>query len=126
MKSKSLSFIVPLGVYPFDVLISFGQTDEQLKKVLAKYDAEWSDKMKVTGDGLFFINEKNQSMIRLKSIPVSDIEFGNLQHEIFHATTFILDRVGMKFKLLTSCEAYSYLAQFLTVEIYKKLPHYKK
>ena len=126
VKHESLNFIVPLVVYPFDVLVSLGQTDEELKNVIAKYGVEWSDNMKIVGQGLFYMNPENQSIIRLKNVPVSCIDFGFLHHEIFHATTFILDRMGMKLALLKSDEAYAYLNQFLVVEIYKKLPWYKK
>ena len=41
MKSKSKNFIIPLVVYPFDVMVSLGETDEQLKKALSKYNVEW-------------------------------------------------------------------------------------
>lgn len=126
MKTKSLNFIVPLVVYPFDLMVSFGETDDQLKKSMDRFDVEWSDNMKVTGLGLFYMTSKNQSLLRLKNIPSGDEDLGLLQHEIFHATTMILDRVGIKLKLLTSCEAYAYIIQFLTIEIYKKLPHFTK
>lgn len=88
---------------------------------MAKYDVEWSDNMVLKGAGLFYMTEKNQSMIRLRDFPSDNIGLGYLQHEIFHATTFILDRIGMKLVLLESDEAYAYLAQFLTVEIYKRI-----
>ncbi|MBP7109509.1 MAG: hypothetical protein KBA90_13210 [Chitinophagaceae bacterium] len=120
-KQKSLNFIIPLVVYPFDVMISFGETDEQLKKVMGKYDIEWSENMKVVGQGLFYMTDLNQSMIRLKKIPESSEDYGYLHHEIFHAVTYILNRVGMKLVLGKSCEAYSYLVGYITTEIYKKL-----
>lgn len=120
-KQRPLNFIIPLVVYPFDVLVSIGQTDEELKKVMSKYDVEWSDNMKLRGAGLFYMTERNQSMIRMRDFPSDNVGLGYLQHEIFHATTFILDRIGMKMILLKSDEAYAYLAQYLTVEIYKKI-----
>lgn len=126
MKNKSINFIVPLVIYPFDVMVSLGQSDEELKNTISKYDIDWSDNMKVKGSGLFYMSDRNQSLIRMKCIPESDIDFGYLQHEIFHAVTFILYRIGMKLVLLKSDEAFAYLCQFLTVEIYGKLPHYKK
>ena len=121
MKQKSLNFIIPLVVYPFDVMVSFGESDKQLEMALGKYNIKWSDNMKVIGQGLFYMTESNQSIIRLKKVPQSDDEFGYLHHEIFHAVTYILDRVGMKLILGKSCEAYAYLTGYITEEIYKRL-----
>jgi hypothetical protein len=121
MAKKVLNVIIPLVVYPFDVMFSFGETDEQLKKSLDKVGCEWSDKMEYTGMGRFCMNEKNQSLIRVYNIPKTCEDYGTLQHEIFHAVTYIMDRVGMKLKLHTNDEAYAYLIGYLTAEIYKKI-----
>lgn len=116
-----MNFIVPLVVYPFDIMFSFGETDEQLKKSLKKYNCEWSDKMEYGGMGIFYINDKNQSLIRVYNIPKICEDYGTLQHEIFHAVTYILDRVGMKLKLRTSDEAYAYLIGYITKEVYLRI-----
>lgn len=121
MKSKKLNFIIPLVVYPFDVMISFGQTDEELKKVIESKNVKWSDNMKCKGKGLFYMTKDNQSLIRLWNYPVTNEDYGTMQHEIFHCVTHVLDRVGMKFKLYTSDEAYSYLIGYITTEILKKI-----
>ncbi len=120
-KQKSLNFIIPLVVYPFDLMVSLGQTNEQLKNSLSKKDVDWEDNMKIIGRGLFYMNAKNQSILRLDVIPKTPEEYGFLQHEVFHAVTHILNRTGMKMVLMKSDEAYSYLIQYLTSEIYKKL-----
>jgi hypothetical protein len=120
-KVKSLNFIIPLVVYPFDVMFSFGQTDDELKKCLGKYNVEWDENMKCIGQGRFVMTAANQSLVRLYNYPESCEEYGSLQHEIFHAVTHVLDRIGMKFVLLKSDEAYSYLVGYLTTEVYKKL-----
>lgn len=121
MKSKKLNFIIPLVVYPFDVMISIGQTDAELKKIIEKTTTEWNDNMKCVGKGLFYMTKENQSLIRLWNYPTTNEDYGTLQHEIFHCVTHILDRVGMKFVLQKSDEAYSYLVGYLTTEIYKRL-----
>lgn len=53
-------------------------------------------------------------------MPKSVTDYGTLAHEIFHAVTFILTRIGMS---LTneSDEAYAYLIGYLTKEIYKHI-----
>jgi len=121
MKSKSKNFIIPLVVYPFDVMVSLGETDDQLKNVLTKLNVEWEDLMKCEGKGRFIMNGKNQSIIRTSFYPKTCEDYGHLQHEIFHAITFIMSRVGMKLKLLQNDEAYAYLICYLTTEIYKKI-----
>lgn len=119
--SKKANFIIPLVIYPFTIMISLGQTDNELKKSLKKIDNEWDDIMIMDGIGKFCMNKYNQSLIRLWNYPTTCEEYGSLQHEIFHAVTFIFDRIGLKFSLLKSDEAYSYLIGYLTTEIYKKL-----
>lgn len=121
MKNKKLNFIIPLVVYPFDVMVSLGQTDEELKVSMAKYNVDWSDKMKCTGKGLFYMTKENQSLIRQWNYPTTPEDYGSVQHEIFHCVTHILDRIGMKLVLYKSDEAYSYMVGFLTTEIYKRI-----
>ncbi len=122
MANKSLNFIVPLVVFPFDVMISLGESDEQLKKQLSRFHGcEWDDKMKCVGLGRFFMNETNQSLIRLWNYPKNCEEYGTLQHEIFHCVTHICDRMGLKFKLGVSDETYCYMVGYLTAKIYEKI-----
>lgn len=121
MKPKSNNFIIPLVVYPFDVMVSLGETDEQLKSKLKPFGVSWSDDMQCIGIGRFCMNEKNQSIIRLKHYPKTPQDFGCLQHEIFHCVTHLLNRMGMKLILLKSDEAYAYLVGYLTEQIYNKI-----
>lgn len=119
-KSKVKNFCINLDIYPFDIMFSFGETDAELKKNLKMCGGKWEkDKMSITNQkAIYYMNNTHQSLIRLKSYPITPIDYGYLQHEIFHAVTFIMDAVGMKFKLLTSCEAYSYLIQYITTKVY--------
>ena len=122
---KPKNFVIPLNIYPFDVMVSFGQTDEELLKNLSKCltieqiknKELWSDNEK---DGRTVIFSSGQTLIRMPKIPKSAKEYGTLQHEIFHATEFVLSRIGM-----TLCdksdEAYAYLIGYLTSEIYKRI-----
>lgn len=124
MKHKSLNFIIPLVVYPFDVMVSMGQTDEQLEKILDKYLIEAPDTTwkwhNETAQGRFCILSSNQGLIKLRNIPETPVQYGYLQHEIFHYVTHILDRIGMKLILMKSDEAYAYMIGYLTEEIYKR------
>jgi hypothetical protein len=121
MKKKKLNFIIPLIIYPFDVMVSLGQSDKELESELLKYDIEWDDIIKCIGKGRFVLFPNNQSLIRLSICPKTNEDYGVLHHEIFHCTTMILDRIGMKFILQKSDEAYAYLIGYLTTEIYKKI-----
>lgn len=125
-KSKKLNFIVPLVIYPFDILVSMGQTDEELNKVLSKYDcclgegeAETYNRPAVQGRTI--MNANNQSVIRFKKIPETCEEYGVLAHEIFHVVTYVMNRVDMKLKLQSSDEAYAYAIGYLTTKIYEKI-----
>lgn len=124
-KAKSLNFIIPLVIYPFDVMVSVGESEDQLEKTLDKYlDAKkeivwrWHNE---TAVGRFCMFSSNQGLIRLRKLPATPEDYGNLQHEIFHYVTHILDRIGMKLVLMKSDEAYSYMIGYLTKEIYKRL-----
>ena len=125
-KTKKLNFIIPLVIYPFDVMVSIGETHEELNKRLKRYDisldqeeSDHFDRTSLQGRTILF--PTGQTILRLKKVPETPFEYGVLAHEIFHAATFILHRVGIKLELQTSDEAYSYLIGYLTAEIYIKI-----
>lgn len=124
MKKKSLNFIVPLVIYPFDVMFSFGETDEQVMAHLNKYEIDTTNNsgwvFEETTKGRCIIFPGNQTLIRLLTIPDTNTDYGYLQHEIFHAVHFILRKMGFKLKV-SSGEAYAYLTQYLTEKVYEKI-----
>lgn len=127
-KSKGVNFIIPLHVYPFDVMFSFAQEDEQLAKILDQHGVSeeevagdvWKYK-KPTVQGRTIQFSGNQTLLRMRRIPKHPMDKGYLAHEIFHVVTFILDRVGINFDLEKSDEAYAYLTGYITTEVYTKL-----
>lgn len=127
---KNINFIIPLILYPFDVMISIGQDDNELEKVLNKISNLTEDDIYACKYPSIFVKGRavmfttNASIIRLKKLPETSEEYGILAHEIFHIVTFIMNRVGMKLKLLVSDEAYAYLIGYLTTEIYKQINNY--
>jgi len=124
MKKKSLNFIIPLVVYPFDVMISFGETDQKLIATLKRNGIVDEEELKLvlmSGMGRYCMFNNNSSLIRLWTYPEYAADYGTLAHEVFHATTYILDKIGMDFTLKISDEAYAYLIGYITTEIYKKL-----
>lgn len=123
MAKKRMNFIIPLVIYPFDIMVSFGETDKQLKKALKKAGSEWDDSMSLApnGRGRFCMNPRNQSVLRMPVIPVTVEQYGTLQHEIFHGVTFIFSRIGIKLVILKSDEAYAYLIGYITEQIYTQI-----
>lgn len=119
---QPINFILPLVVYPFDVMVSFGQSDDQLKDCLKKRGIKWDEilEMPPTGLGRTAMLDGNQTILRLKDVPISVTDYGTLAHEIFHAVVFILDRVGIEL-CRQSDEAYAYLIGYITKEIYKRI-----
>jgi hypothetical protein len=121
-RKQSLNVIVPLVIYPFDVMFSFGETDELLKRRLKRFGLDWDPtyEMEETTMGRTILTPGNTTVLRLKKIPESYMEYGFLAHEIFHAVTFLLERIGMTLTA-ASDEAYAYLIGYVTKEIYKRL-----
>lgn len=124
MKTESLNFIIPLVVYPFDVIVSISESDEALFKKLKKRGIDVADtNLSVysnTTRGRTIIFSGNQSLIRMYELRDTPEWYGNLAHEVFHAVEFILERVGMKLTM-KSDEAYAYLVGYITTEIFKRL-----
>lgn len=107
-------------------MVSINESDLELGKKLLnhginiKYETSWlygSD----TCNGRTCVFSGNQTLIRLRYIPETPVQKGELAHEIMHAVFFFAERVGLKLVPMKSCEAYTYLNQYLTTEIYKML-----
>ena len=125
-KKKSMNFIVPFGTYPFDLMVSIGQDDDQLGKVLDRYDLTEDDirdcqYTSPTCQGRYVLFSTNGSFIRLRKVPKTAYDYGILSHEIFHVVAGFMQRIGAKLKVGTSDELYAYLIQHITEQIYKRL-----
>ena len=129
-KQTNINFIIPLVIYPFEVVVSIAQDNEQLGKVLDTMSNLTEEDIRACGypseytKGRAVMFSTNASIIRLKELPQTPADFGTLAHEIFHIVTFIMDRVGMKLAIEVSDEAYSYLIGYLTEQIYKATNKY--
>lgn len=131
MKSKKPQvFFIKNEVYPFDVLISIGETDEQFVKTIARNlppDAieELENDLDIVKLGKTTLArtmmfETNQIVIRFKNKPITCKDHGVIAHELFHAAEFIL-RVIKTPLTPDSNEVYAYLIGFLTTKFYEKL-----
>jgi len=124
MKSiKSNMFIIDCQVYPFQIFVYFGQDRKQLYKTLQKILPKSSLKTLKTfefNSGKSVMFPTGQTLLWLNKKPNSINGLAKLNHEIFHCACFILERVGIVYSE-SSDEAYAYLIQYLTKQIYNKL-----
>lgn len=122
----SKNFIIPLHVYPFDIMVSIGESDKELLPKLKRYGVSkesldsdvWQLSDTCKGRGTLFVC--NRSLIRIAEPPKSPHGKGLLAHELFHVVDFILRRIGIELGD-DSFEAYAYLIGYLTEQIYKRI-----
>jgi hypothetical protein len=123
---SSQNFIIKGTVYPFDVMVSVDETDEQLMKQMKKAGIKKSlcksvMEFEFLGRGRCTQLETGQLIIRLRKDEDRIKTLGVVAHEIFHAVTMLMDRIGMKLEVMVSDESYAYLTQFYTEEIYRRI-----
>lgn len=119
-------FIVDNEIYPFDVMVSVDESDEVLVKRLKKYgisEKDCSDLMNMpeTTTARCVMLPLCQTVIRFRLHPSASKQRAIVCHETFHATTVILDAIGMSLQLYSSDEAYAYFQQYLFTKICNKL-----
>jgi hypothetical protein len=122
---KKLAFTIDLKVYPFDIRFSFGESDQEVKQWLKRngIDEKEMDGIEYEGLGMGRVVtfDCGASVIRLLSIPKTAEDFGRLQHEITHVVMFILYHLLHTPHNLDTTEAYAYLTQYITEQVYQKL-----
>lgn len=114
--------VIPLVIYPFDVCISINQSDKQLRKSMNGQDMTDSEglfDLPKTTSARTVMLPSNLTIIRFKVH--KDIRHDHIAHEIFHAVTFIMERIGMEFIIMKSDEAYAYLIGYITKKVYEIL-----
>lgn len=117
-------FIVKGEIYPFDILISFGDNQKKLRKKLLRILPNESVLEELFIDGLgsgrTIMFSSGQTLLWLKQKPTSINGLAILNHEIFHCVCFILRRIGITYSS-DSDEAFAYFIQYLTNKIYSEL-----
>jgi hypothetical protein len=87
--------IIPYVVFPFDVLVSFHKTFDELKvklkEVLPIDVYSEIEQMNTEGDARTMIFSSGQTVIRFVKITPDTIA-----HEVFHAVFFLMDRLNCK------------------------------
>lgn len=119
---KSKNFVLSYVIYPFDIMFSFGETDKELFTKLRKLGIGEPDACAIPGitTARTVMFKEGPTVIRMKWIPKTSFEFGVLHHEIFHAIQFLLSRIDLPLND-QSGEAYAYLIQYLTEQVYKRI-----
>lgn len=129
---KSYNFIVPLVLFPFDIMFSIGQTNKEFDKALfdrlQKCDY---NSLKETEKTIFEMPDNHrgrcahnfeggQTIIRIKGISSSE-DHGTLAHEIKHAVDYILwHHLGIKPKKNNE-ELFAYTIGYVTDQVYKHI-----
>jgi hypothetical protein len=132
MKRSGSNFIIPLVIYPFDIIVSIGETDDEFQKTIRKRlppscikDLEGDSsilKLGYTTDARTVnLSTTHQTIIRFKRFPKTGRDHGIVAHEAFHAISFILWRMGINLEIEKTDECYAYLLDYVITEIYKKL-----
>ena len=112
--------IITIELYDRDVMVHFGSRKELRKKLGRMFDKETAKE--ISGHfsdvslGRTIILDGGQIILFIPHMPSTVSDYAVLQHEIFHATFFILEKAGIVL-CEKSDEAYSYLIQFLTKRI---------
>lgn len=129
MKFRSLVFQLDTTPYPARVLVSVCQTDERFKQSLSDYlGADKLAKPKYKGVekssddvAAYILNmDEGDMVIRLYSKPRSPEDYALIQHEIYHIIHGIMRHCNIK-PTKGNEEAYAYLTQHLTEQLYRKL-----
>lgn len=120
MKTKGKYFVIPLVIYPFDIVVSVDQDDNTLKEILKNHIDEVGDffdkPLKAARTATF---NNGLTVIRFKNYEATTLS--TIAHESFHATTFILDFIDMPFCIDKNDEAYAYLHGYIVGKITSNL-----
>lgn len=114
-------FVIKRTIYPFDIIVLIELSTEEMSKTLKRNKVRVKKKFLEDGpdSGRAILTKDGNVVIIINSFPDTPKRFGILAHEIFHATHFIMNRIGQNLTM-DSCEAYSYMIEYITSEIYEK------
>jgi hypothetical protein len=115
---KGMHEVIPLEIYPFRVIISINETDDELFNVLKDVNTQEECKplmnmsSRTTGRTVL-LHESNDLVIRLITCPNKYEMLGIIHHEILHATFMIHDRIGCDYVKHSTNESFTYLSEYL-------------
>ena len=123
------NFIINLEVYPFDLMVHFGDPQIMFSRLRDRITQEslldiQLDFERGVGTGRTLLDEGTGVLLLWIKEPWSDNfsseSFGTLNHEIFHVVELLFDRIGITLSG-DSSEAFAYLIGFITRKIHENL-----
>jgi hypothetical protein len=124
LKPKIKYKIIDYKIYPFEILVSFHDSFEELESIIKKklpgniHDGIELFKSTDLAKTVMFSNGTTCIWFTPKLISGGLWGHGVISHEVFHAVDFLMNKIGIRLSN-KSDEAYAYLIQYLTNEIYK-------
>lgn len=118
--------LISVDLYCRNILFHFG-TKSELERALKRYhDKETINYIIETIDFdahgfTLYDSVKGVFVVYMPKLPDDAASFGFLSHEIFHASTAIMDAVGVELSE-SSEEAYAYLVGYLTRKVLSAFP----
>jgi hypothetical protein len=117
-------FILKLDPYKHDILFALDETPESLAMYMRRtlhYPNESIESIPpLTTQGNTSMFSKGETLLRLKEVPNGPVYMALLVHEIVHAVSFILRRVGIEHTSETE-EAYTYAIQDVTERAFRRI-----
>ena len=124
MKRVAKHFIVDHGTYPFDVLVCFDMSDDEVEEALNKLGHEINEEekevIKCIGEGRTVMLETGQTVLRVNT--TKEKFHARLAHEVFHAVEFLFEKINLPHDIQHG-EAYAYQIDYLTEQIYRAIKH---
>jgi hypothetical protein len=110
--------VIPIDVYGHDIIVSIGQSDEDLYEEIKENISKKKFNKKMTNQKSIATTFKLKTgciLIRFKD----DIDNpGIVAHEAFHAIVYLFEKIGIEYAY-ESEEAYAYSLEYLTNQILK-------
>jgi hypothetical protein len=120
-----MNFVLPYYIYPCRVMFSFGETNSELAAALVSHMTaeairEGLHLMEPEDAGKTTTYNNGFTLVRMRVTPHLPEDMGVLAHEIGHAVINLMLYIGMPLSR-ESAEAYTYLIEYLTTEVNKRL-----
>ena len=121
---KNIFEVIKGTVYPFDILVSINQTDDEFYSEVSHLSDDNLESVFLNLDETVlarsYITKNNVSIIRFMNLDKENIPHGLISHEALHITSYILKRVGIDFSFETE-EAYAYFLNYIVDNIYSTI-----
>lgn len=120
--NQTNSFKLNLKVYPFSVQFVFGDVGflKAKTKHLEQTYKDWIEELQEGDHGFVYPLDTGGYVMWLNEIPNTPMKLGQLSHEIFHLVEKLFRRIDLPLTEESS-EAYAYLIQYITQQVYNKL-----